>query len=240
MGFYLMTIAKLRDVRLTGVDSDPDRVAQARREVPSAEVVQADAQMLPFEDGSFDAVLLTEVLEHLPDDRAALAELRRVLRPGGVLAVSVPHRRYPFWWDPISATWSALGGAPIRSGPLVGIWTNHERLYLPAELENLLAASSFAIEELRQATHYCFPFSHFLVYGIGKPLVERGLVPRRLEASADRLRGLENDSSLLNPFNAVRAAFRLVDRLNDRADASRVRTYVNVLAKARKPADGGP
>jgi hypothetical protein len=149
--------------------------------------------------------------------------------------VSVPHRRFPFWWDPINATWSLVGGAPIRTGPLVGIWTNHERLYLPDELERVLASSGFALEELRQSTHYCFPFSHFLVYGIGKPLVERNLLPERLSATADRLRGLENDGSLLSPFNAARAVFRLVDRLNDRPQAARAQTYVNVLAKARKP-----
>ena len=51
---------------------------------------QGDVSRLPFAAGSFDRVVCTEVLEHVPDDRALLAELVRVLRPGGVLAVSVP------------------------------------------------------------------------------------------------------------------------------------------------------
>ncbi len=55
-----------------------------------AEAVSGDAQLLPFADGSFDGVIASEVLEHVPDDRAAIAELARVLRPGGVLAVTVP------------------------------------------------------------------------------------------------------------------------------------------------------
>lgn len=49
-----------------------------------------DAARLPFPDACFDAVIAAEVLEHLADDAEALGELARVLRPGGVLAVSVP------------------------------------------------------------------------------------------------------------------------------------------------------
>jgi len=54
--------------------------------------VQGDATRLPFADGSFDRIIASEVLEHLPDDGAAIAELVRVLRPGGSLAVTVPRR----------------------------------------------------------------------------------------------------------------------------------------------------
>lgn len=50
---------------------------------------------LPFENGTFDLVLLSEVLEHIPDDTAALREIVRVLRPGGHLVISVPHPPAP-------------------------------------------------------------------------------------------------------------------------------------------------
>ncbi|HLG91907.1 MAG TPA: class I SAM-dependent methyltransferase [Acidimicrobiales bacterium] len=53
-------------------------------------VVQADALVLPFASASFDRVIAAEVLEHIPADTRAIAELARVLRPGGVLAVTVP------------------------------------------------------------------------------------------------------------------------------------------------------
>ena len=53
-------------------------------------LMQGDGEHLPYGDGVFDRVLCTEVLEHVSNDRAVLAELVRVLRPGGVLAVSVP------------------------------------------------------------------------------------------------------------------------------------------------------
>ncbi len=49
-----------------------------------------DATRLPFADGAFDRIIASEVLEHIPDDVAAFAELARVLRPGGTLAVTVP------------------------------------------------------------------------------------------------------------------------------------------------------
>lgn len=52
--------------------------------------MQGDAPRLPFKDAAFDRVLCTEVMEHVSDDREVLEELIRVLRPGGVLAISVP------------------------------------------------------------------------------------------------------------------------------------------------------
>jgi SAM-dependent methyltransferase len=52
--------------------------------------VQGDALRLPFADGCFDRVIASEVLEHIPADETAMAELSRVLRPGGSMAVTVP------------------------------------------------------------------------------------------------------------------------------------------------------
>jgi SAM-dependent methyltransferase len=52
--------------------------------------VQGDALHLPFRDASFDRVICSEVLEHIPGDLEAMAELARVLRPGGTMAVTVP------------------------------------------------------------------------------------------------------------------------------------------------------
>jgi ubiquinone/menaquinone biosynthesis C-methylase UbiE len=52
--------------------------------------VQGNALTLPFEDGCFDRVIASEVLEHIPEDETAMAELTRVLRPGGTMAVTVP------------------------------------------------------------------------------------------------------------------------------------------------------
>jgi glycosyltransferase involved in cell wall biosynthesis/ubiquinone/menaquinone biosynthesis C-methylase UbiE len=235
MGFHLMAMQRLRELHLVGLDPDPDRLARAEREGVEAELVVGEAERLPFEDGSFDKILMTEVLEHLRDDRAALREIARVLRPGGVLAMSVPNARYPFLWDPISALLQLLGRPPIVEGPIVGIWTNHERLYTPEELAERVREAGLDVEAVEETTHYSVPFQHFLVYGIGKPLFERGLLPGPLHRSADRFAGEANTGRILDPLNLGRALFRLVDRLNERPQTARKRTHVNVLVKARKP-----
>jgi len=56
----------------------------------TASAVRGDAYALPFADACFDRIVAAEVLEHLPDDEQAMAELARVLRPGGTIAVTVP------------------------------------------------------------------------------------------------------------------------------------------------------
>lgn len=56
----------------------------------SATAMEGDALNLPFPDDSFDVVIISEVMEHIPDDKGVLAEMVRVLRPGGRIAVTVP------------------------------------------------------------------------------------------------------------------------------------------------------
>lgn len=75
-----------------GVDASPAYIARARRADPTGEYLLADAARTGLPPASFDGVIFLDVLEHLPDEEAAIAEVARVLRPGGALAVSVPHR----------------------------------------------------------------------------------------------------------------------------------------------------
>lgn len=67
-----------------GIDVSHTQHADARMDI------LADGQALPFEDEAFDAVLCTEVMEHVPEPQRLLAEIRRVLRPGGVAVMTTP------------------------------------------------------------------------------------------------------------------------------------------------------
>jgi glycosyltransferase involved in cell wall biosynthesis/ubiquinone/menaquinone biosynthesis C-methylase UbiE len=235
MGVYMMMMGRLRDLNIVGVDGDVGRLEWAEREEVDARLSRVDIHVLPFADNSFDKVLMTEVLEHLAEDRAAMREVLRVLKPGGTLALSVPHADYPLLWDPINKVIEALGRRPIRNaGPITGLWSNHWRLYHPAELRDVLESAGFQVEALEEQTHYAFPFIHFIVYSIGKPLIELNLLPGKLRDSADRFRGERNSGSLLNPINLGVRAFRWVDRRNDRLRGVE-RTFVNIVVKARKP-----
>jgi SAM-dependent methyltransferase len=229
LGWPLKVLSETQEGVLVGADRDLARLARARREVGGARLVAADVAHLPFADEAFDKILLSEVLEHLPDDLGALREVRRVLRRGGVLAVTVPNHDYPLLWDPINWTRERLGLAPIRSGVLGGIWTDHVRLYTRAELVDVLVRAGFAVEHVRGHVHYCVPFAHNLVYGLGKTLLDRGLL-----AGQDRFRYADNHGSLWSPLNLGRWMLNTVDRLN----GPRLRegaTSVVISVKARRP-----
>ena len=92
IGMYMKAMRRLSE-RVFGVDVEPERVADAHE--LQAHVVVATAEKLPFPQGSFDAVLLHEVIEHVEDDQEAIREACRVLAPGGRMAVFAPNRLYP-------------------------------------------------------------------------------------------------------------------------------------------------
>jgi SAM-dependent methyltransferase len=94
--------------------------------------VSGDATVLPFADSSFDKVIAAEVLEHILDDQRAMNELARVLRPGGVLAVTVPA------WLPERICW----GLSREYHEVPG---GHVRIYTRVELEAKLRRAGFAI-----------------------------------------------------------------------------------------------
>lgn len=81
--------------RFTGLDASPLAAGMAER-LSGAKVVVADATRMPFEDGTFDAVVASHILEHIDDDDAAVAEIRRVLKPGGPLVALVPCHQFMY------------------------------------------------------------------------------------------------------------------------------------------------
>ena len=123
-----------------GLDLDAEKVAQAAAHLPGLVVASVDA--LPFAAGSFDLVLSHEVLEHVADDRAAVAEAVRVLRPGGRLAIYVPNRLYFF--ETHGVFWRGtyrFGNVPLVNW-LPTRWRNrlcpHVRAYTARGLRRLL------------------------------------------------------------------------------------------------------
>jgi SAM-dependent methyltransferase len=98
-------------------------VAGEVTESSCAGAVQGDGTQLPFAAGVFDRLIAAEVLEHVPDDERAIAELVRVLKPGGTMAVTVPA------WLPERINWalSEEYHAPFVTG-------GHVRVYGPGEM----------------------------------------------------------------------------------------------------------
>jgi len=76
---------------VAGVDTSPDMLAVARRRLPHADLRQASLEALPFADASFDLAVCSLALTHVPTLDVAIAELARVLRPGGRLVLSDVH-----------------------------------------------------------------------------------------------------------------------------------------------------
>ena len=77
-----------------GLEYDFERAAEARKN--SSHIINAAGESVPFPPSSFDLILSHEVLEHVQDDRAAICEMVRVLKPGGRIVLFVPNRGYPF------------------------------------------------------------------------------------------------------------------------------------------------
>jgi ubiquinone/menaquinone biosynthesis C-methylase UbiE len=84
-----------RDLELHGIEYSSISASHAIRLLgPRAEVRTGSATALPYPDAHFDVVICIEVLEHVGDDVTAIKEISRVLRPDGLLVVSVPYRHY--------------------------------------------------------------------------------------------------------------------------------------------------
>jgi SAM-dependent methyltransferase len=119
-----------------GIDMDADAIEYCH-ERGLTRVSQAGAEHLPFADGSFGLVTALDVIEHIDDDRAALQEVRRVLRPGGIFLVAVP--AYRFLWgrqDDINL---------------------HKRRYQARELRERLTTAGFEVVRLSYINAVLFP-----------------------------------------------------------------------------------
>jgi 2-polyprenyl-6-hydroxyphenyl methylase/3-demethylubiquinone-9 3-methyltransferase len=174
---YYFPLYEALSIDAAGIEADPETQAIAQGRYPQAHISLGDAGKLPHDDATIDSVIMSEVLEHLPDPVQALREAARVLKPGGQLLATVPNANYPFFWDPINWTLETLTGAHIGSGVLAGIWANHLRLYDEGTLSKQLHDAGLRIVDVQRQTRHSLPFIHNLVYGFGKELAEKGFLP---------------------------------------------------------------
>ena len=131
--------AELRARRVVGADVSPVPLDRARSRLAEVVLVEPD-EPLPFEDGSFDLVLCAEMLEHVRDVQLLLSEVRRVLRPGGTLAISTPaHSR-------LSALRLVATGWESEFDPL----SPHLRFFTKRSLGGLLGEMGFEVAALRR------------------------------------------------------------------------------------------
>ncbi len=235
-GFYLNMFRYVSHCKLVGLELDWPVIKKAQQNIGHLSGVMlnnANIYTLPYPDNTFDAVILSEILEHIDRDVDGLREVYRVLKPDGVVAITVPNANYPFLWDPINKTLETMFKTHIGKGPLAGLWANHVRLYTAEGLRSSVLAAGFQVEEERAFTHYSFPFIHNLVYGLGKPLLESGALPEAMANAADRTTFDKNRGSLLNPINLGLKVLNYFDRPNVMSEPPG-RSTVNLCLKARK------
>jgi len=125
--------AELDAGELAAADVSPVALERTRRRLPDARIVELEPDAaLPFGDGSFDLVLCAETIEHVRDVQLLLSEIRRVLRPGGTLALTTP------------------ASLPVirRPDPL----SPHLRFFTRRSLRRLLGELGFEVESLRRSS----------------------------------------------------------------------------------------
>lgn len=121
--------------RAVGIDVDTRTMAEAKKQYPGFDFVLGSADNLPFADESFTTVSMLDVLEHVPDPQKSLSEIDRVLRPGGHLIISVPHKG-SFWFIDAQRSKIFAAGRKILLGKNDKI-LEHKH-YTTAELLELL------------------------------------------------------------------------------------------------------
>jgi SAM-dependent methyltransferase len=138
VGMYVERLAGLGS-RVTGLEYEFERAAQAGAR--SQQIVNAAGESLPFGDSTFDLILSHEVIEHVKDDRQAVREMARTLKPGGRLVLFCPNRGYPFETHGLYWRGKYYFGNKLFVNYLPRRWRDrlapHVRAYSKRDLESL-------------------------------------------------------------------------------------------------------
>lgn len=138
LGLYVKALRRFSP-HVYGIDID----GKVLRGAQLPDLCLGAAEALPFPDNTFDTVLSHEVIEHVMDDREAVAEMARVLKPGGRMVIFCPNRLYPF--ETHGHYWRGryyFGNTPLINWlptPLRNRLAPHVRAYTRGDLHRLLA-----------------------------------------------------------------------------------------------------
>jgi len=175
-----------------GLDIEAEHLQLAAGNVPQGHYTLAAGEAMPYADGVFDLVLSHEVLEHVTDDRQAVAEIVRVLRPGGRAVVFVPNRLYAFethgiYWRGVYH-FGNIPGVNWLPSALRNALAPHVRAYTVWGLQDLFIGQPVRVIHHTQI----FPGYDNIVYrrpGLGKILRSATYA---LEQSPGRIFGLSH------------------------------------------------
>ncbi len=228
-GYYLSLLNRLgAKLKLTGIDKDILALKDAAKFVgdKKVKIVLGDASKLPFKTDSFNRIVMSEVIEHVEDEEKVLKEAFRVLKTGGIIALTTCNIGYPFFWDPINWILQHLFKTHIKSGFWAGIWNQHDRLYKKEHVDELVKKAGFRIEQSQYLTAYCLPFNHYIANLIAKLFYSR-LLPESIHKSMNKFQN--NKQSLL-----VRIGFLLINSWDHLNDILPQKSGVSIFIKAVK------
>lgn len=228
-GYYLSLLNRLgMKLNLVGIDNVQMALDDAKKFISDSKVklIYADASKLPFPNNTFDKIVMSEVIEHVQNERVTLHEAYRVLKLGGVLTLTTCNIDYPFLWDPINWVLQHLFNTHIRSGFWAGIWNQHTILYKKEKIEQLVKEAGFKIEQSQSLTSWCLPFNHYLVNLVAK-LFYAGKLPKDIAQGMNKFKNYKQPWLVSFIFNFV----NLFDRLNDLFP---LKSGVSIFIKAQK------
>lgn len=161
-GGYMLSRLENHCDEVFGVDLSPEAI-QFAKGFTRAELLVSSAEKLPFKDGEFDCIVSTDVFEHIPDDKKAILEVKRVLRRGGKLILYTPTEVGLFSKTSLSELYHTSEKSYLLD----------QRYYTVESLTKLLEAAQFKIKFIRYHNVFFQEFFTQLLKGIGAMLKKR-------------------------------------------------------------------